>query len=316
MIAAACLRTLLATLVVSSTYAFAPLTRSHETSATPSCVACAFLADRIQQELPARVPAASATSLLHRVATAMEETTAEVLAQRWAYNVDAHRIEQAPSVEAKPEPIDFDAEPETVIRARLERREQMGLQRDESPWKNTVMSRFVENYWRPKLHHHLRDDHDAKLLRDNNLTHEHLTELNATADHVRAATQAEDDRPHDGDLVRAVAAFHDTVQEGLAAPNHFLARLLCVVELNLCADYADEAAIASEVLESEAERVEADRRWRARERDPLHHAGRDALAEEEEHFNDAFVRHLAAAVDAFERSQPVPPSAPADHDDL
>src|SRR4051812_41073185 len=57
MIAAACLRTLLATLVVSSAYAFAPLTRSHETSATPSCVACAFLADRIQQELPARVPA-------------------------------------------------------------------------------------------------------------------------------------------------------------------------------------------------------------------------------------------------------------------
>lgn len=237
----------------------------------------------------------------------------------WTYHVDTNRILQAPEDEvlrkAPPPPADLDHEAATLIIARRDRRQKLGLRPRDSPWATQVFSDFVTKTLKPHTDHYINPVPATQLP---NGSHVEAPEGVSEAQ-LRAATQPNEDGTHHADLVRALAAFVDTANlDRVRPPVHFLARLMCVAELNVCTEDSDVAALEAVDVMWHDQRIEAERRWRSAQPKGLEYKapvrpGDDNAAEQR--FTPAFVHRLGQAVKAWVAEQ-TSPKAAVEEDEL
>jgi len=308
--------------------AFSPLTQPQVTTATPTCTSCAFVADQLQRRLPfetshwarKKMSASEDPGLAAELATLAQGLAEGLVRDGWTYHVDTNRVLQAPADEAlrtaPPPPADLDHEPAAVIIARRERRQQLGLRPRHSPWSTTVFSDFVRHTLKPHTDHYVAPRPASAL--PNGTAVELPTGV--TEAQARAATQPQGDGAHHADLVRALAAFIDTANlDRVRPPTHFLARLVCVAELAVCAEEADVAALEAVDVTWHEDRLAAERRWRSAQPEGLEHRAPqrppdDAAADKR--FTEAFVHRLSAAVARWNAAQGDAASPRPEHEDL
>lgn len=293
---------LLAAVALPPAHGFAPSSNPDASTSSPDCVVCAFIGDRLQDLLPidrvlssfAAADPARRPPAPHRarqVAITLSQLV-ESLRRDYAYNVDQHRVLPMPADVSADRRAELE-EPAGVVHARRNRRAALGFDAHKGPWTAHI-ERFIDRHLAPRISHYV-DVLDAP---------DDKRPPNVTREQLQQATQRQSvDEPHPSDLIRALSVYVDAVHSStrrVQPPAHFVARLMCIMELELCPEEQADAVVEADA----ALDTDADLRRRAHDAPPIAKKAAEANAERVHEFTALFAQHLSEAVREWQAQQP------------